>query len=454
MSEAGILIVDDEKNILSAMSATLESAGYSVGTSSNGKDALEKIVGNRYDAVLLDIQMPGMDGMEVLKRAREKRPELIAIIMSGHGTISTAVKATKLGAYDFIEKPVSRDKLLLTIRRALDFRRLEDENTELRSQIAHKFDIVGQSPKIKQLLNRIETVGASPSRVMIRGENGVGKELVARAIHQAGARADKPFIKVNCAAIPNELIESELFGHEKGAFTGATTMRRGKFELAHRGTIFLDEIGDMHLETQAKVLRVLQENELQKVGGDELIKVDVRVITATNKDLEAEIRNNNFREDLFFRLNVIPIEVPPLRERKEDIPLLARHFFKNFTDEYGRTKKQWTEDAFDALVEYPWPGNVRELQNLTERVYIMSETDVIDAETVRSFLPKHAPDGTALEDIDPDRPLKEAVLAFEKKYIEKKLKERNYRISEAARSLQLERSHLYKKIKAHGINVP
>lgn len=454
MSEASILVVDDEKNILSTMSATLESAGYAVGVSSDGEDALARILGNRYDVVLLDIQMPGMDGMQVLERAREKRPGLIAIIMSGHGTISTAVQATKLGAYDFLEKPISRDKLLLTIRRALDFRRLEDENTELRSQIAHKFDIVGESPTIRQLLKRIETAGASPSRVLIRGENGVGKELVARALHQASPRNDKSFIKVNCAAIPNELIESELFGHEKGAFTGATTMRRGKFEMAHRGTIFLDEIGDMHLETQAKVLRVLQENEIQRVGGDEIIEVDVRIIAATNKDIEAEIRQNNFREDLFFRLNVIPIEVPPLRERRDDIPLLARHFFKNFSGEYGRTTKQLMDDALGALVEYPWPGNVRELQNLMERVYIMSESEQIDAETVRAFLPKHAPDGTAIEEIDPDRPLKEAVLAFEKKYIEKKLQERNYKISETARSLHLERSHLYKKIKSHGIVVP
>jgi len=276
VSEANVLVVDDEKNILTSMGMALEANGYEVDTAENGRDALSAIEGRDYDVVLLDVKMPDIDGLEVLEKARESHQDLIVIIMSGHGTIETAVQATKLGAYDFLEKPISREKLLLTVKRALDFRRLENENIELRSQIDFKYDMIGESPPMKELFQRIGTVGSSPSRVLIRGENGVGKELVARALHQSSPRVDKPFIKVNCAAIPNELIESELFGHEKGAFTGATTMRRGKFELAHKGTIFLDEIGDMHLETQAKVLRVLQENEIQRVGGSDTMMVDVR----------------------------------------------------------------------------------------------------------------------------------------------------------------------------------
>ncbi|MFC1474705.1 sigma-54-dependent transcriptional regulator [bacterium] len=454
MKEASVLIVDDEKNILSTMGMALESNGYAISTCENGEDALKLLGKSRYDLVLLDVMMPGIDGLEVLKRARNMHPDLIVIIMSGHGNISTAVQATKLGAYDFLEKPISREKLLLTVQRAIDFRRLENENIELKSQILHSYDMIGESPPMKELFQRIETVGATHSRVLIRGENGVGKELVARALHQDSPRSEKPFIKVNCAAIPNELIESELFGHEKGAFTGATAMRRGKFELAHRGTIFLDEIGDMHLETQAKVLRVLQENEFQRVGGFETIGVDVRVIAATNKDIENEIRRNNFREDLYFRLNVIPILVPPLRERKGDIPLLAIHFFKGFANEYGRTKKELGKEAIGALVDYPWPGNVRELQNLMERIYIMSESETVDSLTVRRFLPTTAPDGTAIEELSSSGSLKEAVQEFERKFIEKRLLDNNFKIVDAAKSLKLERSHLYKKIKSLGIDTP
>jgi len=448
VSEANVLVVDDEKNILTSMGMALEANGYEVDTAENGRDALSAIEGRDYDVVLLDVKMPDIDGLEVLEKARESHQDLIVIIMSGHGTIETAVQATKLGAYDFLEKPISREKLLLTVKRALDFRRLENENIELRSQIDFKYDMIGESPPMKELFQRIGTVGSSPSRVLIRGENGVGKELVARALHQSSPRVDKPFIKVNCAAIPNELIESELFGHEKGAFTGATTMRRGKFELAHKGTIFLDEIGDMHLETQAKVLRVLQENEIQRVGGSDTMMVDVRVIAATNKDIETEIRNNNFREDLFFRLNVIPIIVPPLRERKSDIPLLARHFFEEFAGEYGRTRKELGEDAIDALKDYPWPGNVRELRNFMERLYIMCPRENVEAVDVAAALPTTAPDGTALDELTAGGSLKEAVQAFERRYIIMKLKENNYRISDAARDLKLERSHLYKKMKA------
>lgn len=454
MSEPSVLIIDDEKNILTSMGMALESNGFAVSTASCGNDGLKEINSKRYDLVLLDVMMPDIDGLDVLQKARESHPDLVVIIMSGHGTISTAVQATKLGAYDFLEKPISREKLLLTAQRAIDFRRLENENIELRSQIEQNYDMIGESPAMKELIRRVKTVGASPSRVLIRGENGVGKELVARALHQSSARAEGPFIKVNCAAIPNELIESELFGHEKGAFTGATTMRRGKFELADGGTIFLDEVGDMHLETQAKMLRVLQENEFQRVGGYNTIKVDVRVIAATNKDIEAEIRRNNFREDLYFRLNVIPMIVPSLRDRKTDIPLLARHFFKSFANEYGRTKKELSDDAIKKLVDYPWPGNVRELRNFMERIYIMSPNEIVEVADVVSSLPTTAPDGTALEEISDASSLKEAVQEFEKKFIERRILENSGRMSDVAKALQIERSHLYKKIKSLGINTP
>ncbi len=453
MNETSILIVDDEKNILTTIAMALESDGHLTHTADNGATALSLIDSQQFDAILLDVMLPDIDGLEILRIARDKHPNLTIIIMSGHGTISTAVQATKLGAYDFLEKPISRDKLLLSIRRAIDFRRLESENIALRSEIAQKYDIIAQSPCMKELIRRIETVGPSPSRVLITGENGVGKELVARALHQASPRASKPFIKVNCAAIPHDLIESELFGHERGSFTGAIQRRRGKFELAHKGTIFLDEIADMHLDTQAKVLRVLQENEIQRVGGEETIKVDVRVIAATNKDLDTAIRMGSFREDLYYRLNVIPIIVPPLRDRTEDISYLSRHFFNVFTEEYGRTKKILTDDAIATLTHYHWPGNVRELKNIIERIFIMSPSETIDRSAVTSFLPHKSP----LSPSQPtpiDLPLKEATLNFEKDFIEQKLKEYNYRISETARSLQIERSHLYKKIKALDIKLP
>ncbi len=453
MHEETILIVDDEKNIVSTISMTLKTGGYRILSAESGDEALDVAKNKEIDLAIFDIMMPGIDGLELLKMFRKKWPEVIIVIMSGHGTISTAVQATKLGAYDFLEKPISREKLLLTVRRALDYKRLETENIALKSEMTHRYDMIGETEAMKELFVRIENVGNSPSRVLIRGENGVGKELVARALHQSSPRKEKPFIKVNCAAIPHDLIESELFGHEKGAFTGATTMRRGKFELAHHGTIFLDEIGDMHLDTQAKVLRVLQENEIQRVGGDKVINVDVRVVAATNKDLEQQIKENKFREDLYFRLNVIPIRVPALRERRQDIALLAKHFFRKFADEYGRQSKELNEDAIEALEKYHWPGNVRELQNFTERLYIMTPDKIIDSRTVFSMMPDTASYSGDLSTLE-DRPLKEIVQDYEKQYIEKKLKELNYHITDTAKSLYLERSHLYKKIKALGIQIP
>jgi len=458
MTDENILVVDDEKNILATIATTLKTGGFAVRTAAGGVEALGLNEKKQCELAILDIMMPGMDGLELLKTMRERWPDTIVIMMSGHGTISTAVEATKLGAYDFLEKPLSREKLLLTVRRALEHSRLRKEIIELRTEIARRYDLIGESAAMRELYTRVEIAGNSPSRVLIRGENGVGKELVARALHQASPRRDKPFIKVNCAAIPHELIESELFGHEKGAFTGATAMHKGKFELAHRGTIFLDEIGDMHLDTQAKVLRVLQENEFQRVGGDELIKVDVRVIAATNKDLESEIRKNRFREDLFFRLNVIPITVPPLRDRREDIPMMAGHFIRMYSQEYGRPLKTLEATALAALKSYRWPGNVRELQNLIERIFIMSPQDVIDSETVVKFLspagvPRQEGGDAAQESYEP-KPLKDALTDFERNYILQRLKEHNYHIAETAKSLQLERSHLYKKIRALDIPTP
>jgi two-component system nitrogen regulation response regulator NtrX len=453
-----ILVVDDEKNILSTIKTALRSGDYEVIVTDDPHQGLSLYETRQIDLAILDILMPGLDGLEMLKLIKRKKSDSTVIMMSGHGTISTAVQATKLGAYDFLEKPLSREKLLLTVERAIEFKRLESENIALRSQIAEKYDMVGQSRAIKELFQQIETIGPTPSRVLISGENGTGKELVARALHQASARAGRPFVRVNCAAIPHDLIESELFGHEKGAFTGATAMRRGKFEAAHRGTIFLDEIGDMHLDTQAKVLRVLQEGELQRVGGDELIHVDVRVIAATNKELEREIKNNRFREDLFFRLNVIPFRVPALRERTQDIPLLAEHFLSGFASDYGRPPKVLDQAAQQALCAYPWPGNVRELKNLIERIFIMCPDQAIPGSVVQRFLTGASSGDTAAAAVAPlpagDEPLKEAVAAFEKSYIQAKLLEADFHMSDAAKKLGLERSHLYKKIKSHDIAVP
>jgi two-component system nitrogen regulation response regulator NtrX len=454
MAAYTILVVDDEKNILRSMELALQQQDHDVLTEDNPHEAMRLMETRPVDVAILDILMPELDGLEMLKLIKRKRPDSIVIMMSGHGTISTAVEATKLGAYDFIEKPVSREKLLLTVERALEFRRLENENIALRSQIAEKHDMIGRSPAMLELFRRIETIGPTPSRVLIVGENGTGKELVARALHQASTRADKPFIKVNCAAIPHDLIESELFGHEKGAFTGATSMRRGKFELADRGTIFLDEIGDMHLDTQAKALRVLQEGEIQRVGGDGIITVNVRVIAATNKDLEKEIRANRFREDLYFRLNVIPFRVPPLRDRRDDIPPLAGHFLREFAGEYGRPPKELDGGARDALCGYNWPGNVRELRNIIERAFIMCPDDAITADALRQFLPGAAADDAADFAAEPGHPLREMLDDFERRYIIKNLEHFNYHITETAKQLQIERSHLYKKIKALGIQIP
>ena len=372
-----ILIVDDEISIRESLAGILQDEGFQPVSVESGERAIERVSEEKPDLVLLDIWMPGIDGMETLTKIRDIYPDQLVVMMSGHGTIETAVKATKLGAYDFIEKPLSLEKVLLSIQNAAKVGQLVEENRELKAKIGKEHEMIGNSKPIKDLKNQIKIAAPTSGWVLITGENGTGKELVARAIHQNSNRQACPFIEVNCAAIPEELIESELFGHEKGSFTGATTQRRGKFDQAHKGTLFLDEIGDMSLKTQAKVLRILQEHKFERVGGNKTIEVDVRVIAATNKDLEKEIADGRFREDLYYRLNVIPFHVPPLRERKADIPHLATHFLEYFCSKESRDTKVLDEEAVQAIKSYSWPGNVRELKNLIERLVIMSPGNTI-----------------------------------------------------------------------------
>ena len=377
-----VLIVDDEPPIRQSLAGLLSDEGFEVTTASNGYEALKIVDAESPDLVLLDIWMQGIDGIETLKEIKENNPFIQVIVITGHGTIETAVKATKLGAFDLIEKPLSIDKVIVAINNALNFRRLEEENRYLRAKAIARQSLTGNSPAVLELRSQISTAAPTDSWILITGENGTGKELVARTIHQLSARAEQPLIDVSCAAIPEESIESELFGHEKGAFSRATTKKRGKFELADRGTLFLDEIGDMSLKTQAKILRVLQEKQFQRLGGDRTLSVDIRVIATTNKELEEEIREGHFREDLYFRLNVIPMRVPSLKERIEDIPMLVETFLAECAVQTRSRAKTITEDALERLSRYPWPGNVRELKNLVERLAIMVEGDTIDARDI------------------------------------------------------------------------
>jgi len=457
MSHEEILVVDDEKNIRSSLEGILKDEGYRVRGVPTGEELLKQVTQTAPDLVILDVWLPGMDGLQALTELKRLHPELPVIMISGHGTVETAVKAIKLGANDFIEKPLSLDKTVLTVRNALDRQRLELENRALRQTLEQRYEIVGGSPAIQALRAQIQSAAPSHGRVLIRGESGTGKELIARAIHRQSLRADRPFVEVNCAAIPDELIESELFGHEKGAFTGATTKRRGKFELGDGGTIFLDEVGDMSLKTQAKVLRVLQEQTFERVGGTETITVDVRVIAASNKALEGEIRMGNLREDLFYRLNVIPFEVPPLRERKGDIPLLADHFLHLFSQEYGKRQKSLSPEAMDLLVQHPWPGNVRELRNVIERMVIMVPQDIIRHFDVAPSLrvrPGAAPEAEQEEAIEWDGTLREARERFEREYILRRLAEGHWNITRTAERLGIERSNLHRKLKTYGIEPP
>lgn len=446
-----ILVVDDEPAILDSLSKILEDEGYQVTLAKSGAEALRTLSTDPHDLILLDIWMPEMDGLDTLKRVRDQWPRQQVVMMSGHGSIETAVRSIKLGAYDYIEKPLSLENVTLRVRHALDQHRLEEENLKLRTKVEGRYELVGMSPAMQRLRAMIATAGPTSGRVLLSGENGTGKELVARAIHQESPRREKPFVAVNCAAIPETLIESELFGHEKGSFSGATAMKRGQFEQADGGTLFLDEIGDMSLSTQAKVLRALQEQQFTRVGGTKLLKVDVRVIAASNKNLAKEIEKGQFRDDLYYRLNVLPIEVPPLRERKEDVPLLVRHFIKQHAEEQGLKAKEISPDALQILAQYDWPGNIREVRNLVERLMIMVPESVIEAGHVDLFLrarPAAPTGGGAMPFVGkPYASLREARNAFEKDFISRKLREHQWNISKTADDLQIERSHLHRKIK-------
>jgi len=444
-----ILIVDDEPAILDTLKGILEEEGYRPELASTGEACLQALTRRPFDVVLLDIWLPGIDGMEALEqiRAMEDPPEVIMI--SGHGTIETAVRATKLGAFDFLEKPLSLEKTLIVLKNALDSRRLRSENRDLKRQLP-KSVIVGDSIPMKALRQQIALMAPTNGRVLIYGESGTGKELAARAIHSESLRREAMFVEVNCAAIPEDLIESELFGHRKGSFAGATADKTGKFHKADGGTLFLDEVGDMSLKTQSKVLRTLDEQRFTPVGGEEPITVDARVIAATNHDLDEEISRGNFREDLFYRLNVIPFYVPPLRERKEDIPQLARYFLKDFSAAYSRHPKEITEDAIDTLMRYSWPGNVRELRNVIERIVIMNPSAT---RLERKHLPPLVHRDGGRRTVGEFSTLQQARSAYERDYILKKLDENHGNVSRTAEVLGLERSHLYRKMKALQIAV-
>ena len=447
-----ILIIDDEESIIQSLDGILTDEGFEVVNAKSGQDGLEKIEEMSPDLVLLDIWMPGLDGIDTLVKIKETYPQLQVVMMSGHGTIETAVKATKLGAYDFIEKPLSLEKVLLSINNALDYYRLEEEVNLLKEKQKQKNKITGTSDAIKQLNEQIEIVAPTNAWVLISGENGTGKELVAHTIHGLSKRSHKPMVEVNCAAIPDELIESELFGHEKGAFTGAGAMKKGKFDLAHEGTLFMDEIGDMSLKAQSKTLRILQEQKFERVGGARTIYVDVRVIAATNKDLEEEIAKGTFRDDLYFRLNVIPMAVPPLRERVDDIPELVNEFLQDLSINTNLQPKEFSEEAVEVLKKYHWPGNVRELKNLVERLAIMAPEKVIYAHDIPAPFNREAGMGEELESSLMSSTFKEAKTNFEKAFITKKLKEFKGNISQTAEAIGIERSNLHKKIKAYGLD--
>ncbi len=444
-----ILVVDDEPGVRSALSGVLRDEGYDVETVDSGEACLDRTLRTVYDVILLDIWLPGIDGLATLERLRDRQVDSAIVMISGHGNIESAVRAIKMGAYDFIEKPLSLEKTVLVIVNALRQRRLEAENRALRARVDQALTMVGESYAMNQLREQVAMAAPTNGRVLIVGDNGTGKELVARTIHALSRRRAGPFVEVNCAAIPEELIESELFGHVRGAFTGAIADRRGKFELADGGTLFLDEIGDMSLKTQAKVLRALQEQVVEPVGGAQRVRVDTRVLAATNKDLVAEIRGGRFREDLYFRLNVIPIFVPPLRDRREDIPLLAEHFARVFAREYGRRVKAFDESATLVLGQYPWPGNVRELRNVIERLMIMVPGEVVTSRDL-AFLDGgvRAPETAATP---PPQTLADAREAFERAFILEALARHQGNISRSAEALGVERSNLYRKMRGLGI---
>jgi two-component system nitrogen regulation response regulator NtrX len=458
-----VLIIDDEENILKTLSGILKGEGHETVTAPTGGDGLARAGEQAVDCVLLDVWLPDIDGLQVLRELKREDPMRPVIMMSGHSTISTAVEATKLGAFTFLEKPLDLDKLLLTLRNALRLLELERENLLLKEGEEEEHMLVGNSPALDRMRSLITQVAPTNTRVLITGENGTGKEIVARSIFRASKRRGKPFVKVNCAAIPGELIESELFGHEKGAFTGATESKPGKFELADGGTIFLDEVGDMSPGTQAKVLRVLEEQEFERVGGKKPIKVDVRVIAATNQDLEEKIKEGEFRPDLYFRLNVIPIRVPPLREHPDDIPQIAEHFLTKYAAEHNQPPKRLTKDATNVLKGYEWPGNVRELRNIMERLAILSPGDEVTKADLAGIIPgverPYAVPSTGEVDCQEvylsrfdASGLKDAVSECEKELILRRLEACEGNVKRTAEELGLERSHLYKKMRSLGID--
>jgi two-component system nitrogen regulation response regulator NtrX len=447
-----VLIVDDEPGIRGALSQLLEFEGYEVKAVPTAVDGLKEYQSWKPDLVFLDVKMAGIDGIEALKAIRTHDPNAIVVMISGHATIQTAVEATQLGAYDILEKPLDTDRILVTLRNALQHLDLQDENKSLKERIQSRYEIVGRSYAIRAVIDKIEKVAATPARVLITGENGTGKELVARAVHSQSPRKDGPFIEVNCAAIPGELIESELFGHMKGSFTGAVADRPGKFEQADGGTLFLDEVGDMSLAAQAKVLRVLQDGVVTRLGGSKTISVDVRVLAATNKGLEAEIAEGRFREDLFYRLNVVPIHVPPLRERREDIPSLVAHFVETLTKREGVAPKAIAPEAVQRLQEMDWPGNVRELRNTIERLLILSSATRITADDVGRLVGGARSGGeVGLGSLLECKTFEEFKHAAERAFLLGKLREYDWNVSETARGLDMPRSNLYKKIERYGL---
>jgi len=454
MKEGRILIVDDEKNIIKSLATALGQEGYQAEGAGSGEAALKMISQEQFALVMLDIKMPGIDGIEVLKRIKRDFPLVVVIMMSAHSTIETAVTATKLGAYNFIEKPFDLDKILLLVENALRYQKLQKEVASLKDSVAQKYHMVGRTKVMENLITQVERAAPSESWVLINGENGTGKELVAWAVHHKSRRREGPFIRVNCAAIPTELIESELFGHEKGSFTGAFERKTGKFEQANGGSLFLDEVGDMSLSTQAKVLRALQEQEIERVGGP-MVKVDIRVISATNKDLAAEIKRGNFREDLFYRLHVIPIDVPPLRERIEDIPELLDYFFARQAAESGLQMKTLTAEALEKLKQHTWPGNVRELKNTAERLMIMVRGGNITLNDIYAQLPNLLPlqEREWDEQLNANKSLREILDEQEKRIILTVLKKNQGNVNQTANQLKIERSHLYRKMRSFNIDI-
>jgi two-component system nitrogen regulation response regulator NtrX len=446
-----VLIIDDEQGIRGALGQLLEFEGYDVRSVANAVDGITEYEKWRPHLVFLDVKMAGIDGIEALKRIRQIDPAAVVVMISGHATIQTAVEATQLGAYDLLEKPLDTDRILVVLRNALQHLDLHEENTRLKETIQSRHEIVGKSYVIRAVIEKIDKVGKTPARVLITGENGTGKELVARAIHLQSARATRPFVEVNCAAIPSELIESELFGHMKGSFTGAIADRAGKFEQAHTGTLFLDEVGDMSHAAQAKVLRVLQDGVVTRIGGSKSIEVDVRVLAATNKALEEEIAGGRFREDLFYRLNVVPIHVPPLRERREDIPLLVQHFLDALTRGEGVPPKSMDQDAVDRLQHLEWPGNVRELRNTIERLLILSSGPRITADDIARLVGRRDAEQGGLGSLLECKTFEDFKRAAEHAFLLAKLREMDWNVSETARALDMPRSNLYKKIERYGL---